>query len=110
MLVNIYNYKCANKYFADKWMVLRANGERYSIRSISRNLGITSHSILHEIIHGRRKISKKYIEKISLLFNLKKNELEYFELLVYSSFAKSEFEKLRIDLKLEEYKRLTETS
>ncbi|TGD47962.1 TIGR02147 family protein [Halobacteriovorax sp. Y22] len=92
--VDIFNYVNASLYLRDTWLKKKENNPNFSIRSWANNLGIKSHTQLHQVLNGKRNLPSKYIISIAKNLKLTTSEADYFEKLVKLQAAKSEEERL----------------
>lgn len=86
--VDIYKYTDITKFLGDRWLSLRKGNERFSLRSLSKNIGFSSHTVLHDVIRGKRRVSKLYARKISIALQLTEDEMSYLDLLINYSAKK----------------------
>jgi uncharacterized protein (TIGR02147 family) len=77
--INIFNYNDPSLFMRDHWLLKKEKNVNFSIRAWAQNLGIKSHSQLHQMIYGKRAIPKKYIHTIIKSLDLSKREADYFE-------------------------------
>lgn len=91
--ISIFNYNDPSLFMRDHWLEKKEKNENFSIRAWAQNLGIKSHSQLHEMIYGKRAIPKKYIPVIIKSLKLSKKESIYFESLLSIQQSKSVEEK-----------------
>lgn len=91
--LNIFNYSDPSLFLRDQWLIKKLKNKSFSIRSWSQNLGIKSHSQLHQMLYGKRSIPIKYLPSIAKNLALSKKEAEYFESLLSIQKSKTGEEK-----------------
>ncbi|MBF0278500.1 MAG: TIGR02147 family protein [SAR324 cluster bacterium] len=85
--INIYAYLDSRNLIRDYCQLCKAGNSRYSLRWFAKEIGYGAPNYVKLIIDGDRNISEKRIRSFAELMGLKKNEREYFELLVHLSQA-----------------------
>lgn len=80
---------------------LKAKHPMYSSRWLADRIGLSSHTILTDIKHGRRKASKNIIIKIGSYLKLNSSEMEYLELLHQLENPTSPEQKCDIQMKID---------
>jgi len=91
--IDIFSYTDPSLYLRDQWLLKKKKNGNFSIRAWAFNLGIKSHSQLHQMLYAKRSIPKKYIPCLIKNLALTKKESDYFELLLDIQQAKTNEEK-----------------
>jgi len=92
-MADILSYTDYRKFIKDEIAELKKADQRCTYRYLAKQLEFTSPGYLTQIIQARSNISANLIQKFISLFNLKKREAKYFELMVLYNQAKSHDEK-----------------
>ena len=79
---SIFEYSDPNQYLADRWNAIKKRNPNMSIRGLARILKLGSHTPIHLMIIGRRRISKNYIPILASYFAFSDDELKHFEFLI----------------------------
>lgn len=93
MKASIYDYQKASNFLRHKWDHKRTFNKSFTIRAWAKSLGMNAHSNFHQMIHGKRKLSKKYAIKIAKSLKLTSKESIYFESLIDYEWAKNKEQK-----------------
>lgn len=104
---SIFNYTSPDQILRDFILLKKKDDEYFSVRKWSRILGFKSHSQLHQIVAGKKKLPKKYIPGICKSMKLSKREGEFFLTLAEVQSAKSIDEKDFYVNKLREFKKFS---
>ncbi len=91
---SIYIQKSPDEVLRGYWLKKQKENHRFSIRAWAKHLGFKTHSHLHQMIHGKRLIPKKYVSVLCDNMGLNLEESQYFNLLVDLQRSKSEEEKI----------------
>lgn len=86
---NISEYTDYRKFLQDYYEEARAKNPHYSYQLFAIKAGLKSKGFLHNVLHGKRSISRANIFSISQAMRLDKYEMEYFEILVAFAQAKN---------------------
>jgi uncharacterized protein (TIGR02147 family) len=89
MGVDIFEYIDYRKLLKDLHEERKAANPAFSYRYIAQKVGFSSAGFFTNILQGKRNISAENIFKFAAVFKLKRQETEYFELLVLFDQAKS---------------------
>lgn len=89
---------------SDEFQRRKALNHQYSLRSFSRQLGLSSGN-LSEILSKKQGISTRRAQSIAKSLKLKKREEEYFILLVQKNYARSKKERQRANERLLDFYR-----
>jgi uncharacterized protein (TIGR02147 family) len=89
----IFAYSDYRKFLKDQYTLRKSADAKFSYRFIAKEAGFSSSSYFLKIIGGNRDISLDLALRLADVFKLKKNEKEYFELLVQFNQAKTHSEK-----------------
>jgi uncharacterized protein (TIGR02147 family) len=79
---NICDYTDYREFLKDHYREVKARNPNYSYQVLSMKAGFKSKGFLHNVIQGKRPISKKNIFGLSQALKLNKWETDYFENLV----------------------------
>lgn len=71
----------------------KQNGRTFSYRWFSKQAGLSSPNFLHLVVNGQRHLSGASVEKVIKIFHLKKEEADFFRVLVLFNKAKNLSEK-----------------
>jgi uncharacterized protein (TIGR02147 family) len=93
MNTNIYEYLRASDFISAALVELKTKKICTSIRSLAYELGLTTHTALHQMILGQRKISKNYMHKICKFLKLSDEEVKYMQLMCSLESAKNEVDR-----------------
>lgn len=84
---DIFEYNDYRKYLADSYAEKKAKFPAFSYNNFSLRAGLKSKGFLHDVIHGKKALSKPTIVKIAQGLGLKDDEAQYFENLVFFNQA-----------------------
>lgn len=101
-MINIFEYQDYRTYLHDYYKEQKGNRKNFSYRSFSEKAGISAPSFLFYVIAGKRNLTQSTILKISRAIGLSRDEVEYFESLVFFNQATN------ISEKTHHYSRLVE--
>lgn len=93
ILNQIYDYSDYRKFVKDYCETRKAMNSAFSLRYFAQKAGVNSSAFFKFIIEGKRNLTKTTILKVCLALNLKDEEAEYFENLVFFNQAKTIDEK-----------------
>lgn len=85
----LLNGKTVAEVVATFYQSSKKTNPKYSLLYIARQAGLPSKNYLSDVMHGRRKLSKKYVSGIGKLFGLTDIELEYFRVMVDRDLSRS---------------------
>jgi len=88
--LHIYAYDDFRLYLRDRYNFLKQEHPSYTARSFACKAGFSNPGFYNDVIKGRRKLSPEARKKITSVFGLSGNEVEYFNLLVDYGQAKKE--------------------
>jgi len=80
--ISIFEYDDYRAYLRDLYEHLKKTGTHFSYRSFSSKAGFRSPNILKLVIDGKRNLSPQSVQKFARALNLKKDEAEFFRILV----------------------------
>ncbi len=92
-MVDIYEYIDYRKLLKDLYEEKKSQFPFFSYRYIAQKVGFSSAGFFVNVIQRKRNISSEFIFKFAQVFKLKRNETEYFELLVLFDQAKNHDQK-----------------
>lgn len=84
---SVYSYLNPNTFLADQWTAVKEKNASVSVRVLAKALGLGAHGPLHQMLIGKRQISKNIVPKIADYFQLNEDETMYFDFLVKLSHA-----------------------
>jgi len=102
-MINIFTYTDIQKYLQDFWDLKRKNSPSFTVRAWSRQMGMSYHTPLYEMIRGKRKVYTNFIPVFIQFLKLTPNEATYFEILVDVQRAKDINEREHYLQKLKEF-------
>jgi len=91
--ISIFEYDDYRTYLKDLYEHLKKTRTRFSYRSFSSKAGFRSPNILKLVIEGKRNLSAQSIEKFAYALKLRKDEAEFFRILVNLNQARTVAEK-----------------
>ncbi|HKP98550.1 MAG TPA: TIGR02147 family protein [Fibrobacteria bacterium] len=94
-MVDLYQYTDYRKYLRDYYEAKRASQKEFTHRYIAQAIGFKSTGTFAQILQGKTNISPQTILHFVRFLALKKDEADYFELLVLFNQGKSHAEKKR---------------
>lgn len=92
-MLSIYDYIDPGLYLRDVYTEKKQKNARFSIRSWAKQMDMKYHNPLHEMVKGKRKVSKSYIPQFIKALSLDVHEGNYFDTLVCLQRAKLPQEK-----------------
>lgn len=92
-MIDIYEYIDYRKLLKDLYEEKKAQFPFFSYRYIAQKVGFSSAGFFANVIQRKRNISSEFIFKFAQVFKFKRNETEYFELLVLFDQAKNHDQK-----------------
>jgi uncharacterized protein (TIGR02147 family) len=93
MTKSIYEYSDYRLFLRDYLINAKFRGTQLTYEELGRLVGFTSKGFVTQILQGKSKIPEDKIKKFGDALDLKKKELQYFELLVRFNQAKTHREK-----------------
>ena len=99
-MIDIYQYTDYRKYLRDYYEAKRASQKEFTHRHIAQAMGFKSTGTFAQILQGKTNISAQTLAHFIRFLSLKKDEADYFELMVLFSQSKSHVEKKRCFEKL----------
>jgi len=90
---DIFNYNEVSSFLKDFHSYKKMKNEKFSLRAWAKNIGLSTPTILHNILSGKRKITKNLIPQITRSLKLDSSESTYFDLLV--DYCRLEDEELK---------------
>lgn len=90
---SIYDYQCPNLFLKDVWQKKRVFNRNFTLRAWAKQLGISSHGTLYQIVNDQRNLPKKYVYKIAESLKMNSKEALFFEILIDYKNSKSEEQK-----------------
>lgn len=94
-MVDLYEYTDYRKYLRDYYEAKRASFKVFTHRHIAKAIGFKSTGTFAQILQGKTNISPQTILNFTRFLGLKKDEADYFELLVLFNQSKGHAEKKR---------------
>lgn len=91
--LDLYSYLSYREYLADWFAARKAADSRYSHRLFARRAGVSSPSLLKEVIAGRRNLTPSTLEGFALALNLEGEDLGFFTALVQLDQAATDDER-----------------
>jgi uncharacterized protein (TIGR02147 family) len=85
----IFAYDDYRAYLKDMFDHLKATEKKFSFRIFAQRSGIASHNFIRMVMNGQRNLSADSIAKLTRSLNLRRDQAEFFEALVYFNQAKS---------------------
>lgn len=101
---SIYEYTDPGAYLRDHFHKKKKINSSFSIRIWAQRLGLKGHSLLSEVIHGKRKIPTTLVLPLSEYLKLRGIEKSYFEAIVEYSRAQDKKHKSYAEEKLNKIK------
>lgn len=90
---DLYSYLSYREYLADWFAARKAADARYSHRLFARRAGVSSPSLLKEVIAGRRNLTASTLEGFALALNLEGDDAGFFAGLVQLDQAATDDER-----------------
>lgn len=87
--MNIYSYDDPIEFLKQYFELKKEKNSSFSLRAWAMQLGLKSHSSLHAVLRGQRKIPKELIPSLLKSLKLEKKEQRYFETLIELHRAKT---------------------
>lgn len=97
---SIYNFDNPNVLIKRLCIIKKTDSSSFSIRALASRLGLKSHTALHSMIAGKRKIPMNIVSSLGKYFKLTNDEQAYFETLVRITHAKSKQEVIELKKQL----------
>jgi uncharacterized protein (TIGR02147 family) len=94
-MIDIFQYTDYRKFLHDFYEAEKKRNPHYSHRYIAQKVGFTSSGFFSKILQDKTNISNDLALQFADFLKLKKNEAEYFGLLVFFNQAKSHADKKR---------------
>jgi uncharacterized protein (TIGR02147 family) len=104
-MINIFDYTDYRKYLDDFYKARKAADKKFTHRHIANEVGFKSTGFFTLILQNKSNISTKIISKFVKFLKLKKNEADYFEMLVLFNQARNHTEKKRYFEKMLAFKK-----
>jgi uncharacterized protein (TIGR02147 family) len=92
-MLNIFNYLDYRCYLNDFYKEQKAKSLSYSFNYFARKAGFKSKSFFHEVISGKKNLSKDSVFALQRLLNLNDKSFSYFEALVQFNQTKDPIQK-----------------
>jgi uncharacterized protein (TIGR02147 family) len=92
-MISIFDYSDYRKFIHDFQQMRSGLNSAFSYRYLAKKASINSSSFYPQIIKGKRNLTKNTILKTCIALNLKNQEAEYFEALVFFNQAETIKEK-----------------
>jgi uncharacterized protein (TIGR02147 family) len=83
----VYDYRDYRAFLKDTWKYRKKQKAHFSYRLFSKKAGFSSPNFLKLVIDGQRNLTNESVAKIARGFDLKKQEREFFENLVFMNQA-----------------------
>jgi len=80
---NVFEYTDYRKYLSDWFEEKKKAQTAFSYASFAQKAGFSDRGFLHNVIHGKRDLTKESLVKVSQAIGLSKAEAEYFENLIF---------------------------
>ncbi|MBN2035486.1 MAG: TIGR02147 family protein [Chitinispirillaceae bacterium] len=87
VMPNVFEYTNFRYFLADYYKAKKRVNPAFSYYGFSLRAGFKSKGFLYTVIHGNKNLSKSSILKVANAIGLKKNEMDYFENLVFFNQA-----------------------
>ena len=84
---NVFEYTDYRKYLADWFVEKKKTQTAFSYTSFAQKAGFSDRGFFHNVIHGKRSLTKESLVKVSQAIGHSKAEGEYFENLVFFNKA-----------------------
>jgi uncharacterized protein (TIGR02147 family) len=94
-MVDLYAYTDYRKYLRDYYEAKRASAREFTHRHIAQAMGFKSTGTFAQILQGKTNIAPQTVAHFVRFLDLKKDEADYFELLVLFNQSKGHSEKKR---------------
>jgi uncharacterized protein (TIGR02147 family) len=94
-MIDIFAYSDFRKYLNDFYEAEKKRNPHFSHRYVARKVGFSSSGFFSKIIQGKTNISNDLALRFAEFLKLKKNEADYFGLMVLFNQAKSHADKKR---------------
>lgn len=91
--ISIYNYQCPRTYMLDYLTKRQSVDRSFSVRKWSKEMGLSSHTILNFLINGKRPFRLSHAQFLTKGFGLNSQESLYLKALIQFSEAKNIEEK-----------------
>jgi uncharacterized protein (TIGR02147 family) len=92
-LNSVYTYECPRQFLLDTFSTRKSQDEVFSIRKWSKEMGLKSHSLLTQMLQGKKKIKLRHVDILNSGINLNSQEKLFFQHLIQYSNADSIEEK-----------------
>ncbi len=92
-MIEIFDYTDYRKFLKDRSASLKSAGQPISYRYIAEVVGFKSAGFLSQVLNGSCNLPDRFIEKIADVFQLKKREARYFDLMVHYNQSENHDEK-----------------
>jgi uncharacterized protein (TIGR02147 family) len=92
-MTSVFEYTDYRKYLSDWFAEKKRLRPSFSYTLFARKAGFNDRGFLHNVIHGKRDLTKESLIKVSRAIGHAKSEAEYFENLVFFNQAKTIAEK-----------------
>lgn len=86
-MLNIFNYMNYREYLTEWFSEKKKTNKAFSYASFADKAGFKDRGFLHNVIHGKRDLTKGSLVKVSRAIGHSQAEAEYFENLVYFNKA-----------------------
>lgn len=86
-MLKIFEYTDYRKYLKDYYDDCKNRNQSFSYNGLSIKAGLKSKGTLHDVLHGKRNLSKQSVVKLAMALGLRRNEADYFENLVFFNQA-----------------------
>ncbi len=94
--MDIYQYDDFRTFLSDSYARKKVQDPKYSHRKFAREAGFANPGYLNDVIKGFKPLSENAVDKMSAVFGLKANEIEFLKLLVEYGQARSEEKKAAV--------------
>ncbi len=88
-MVSVFNYTDYRKFLMDYYQEQKKLNKAFSYRFFARKAAISSVGLYKDVVDGRQSLGRTLILKFASGLELKSNEFEYFENMVYFNEAKN---------------------
>jgi uncharacterized protein (TIGR02147 family) len=92
-MTSIYNYTDYRKFLRDRFAEMKAANRSFTYRYIASKSGFKSPGFFTQVLQQKVPLSNRLIPNLSKVFELKRSESHYFELMVHFNQARSHEQK-----------------
>ncbi|HON11363.1 MAG TPA: TIGR02147 family protein [Chitinispirillaceae bacterium] len=104
-MANIFDYTDYRKFLKDRSAYLKAANQNITYRYIAKTAGFKSAGFFSQVLNGSCNLPDRFIGSIAEIFQLRKREARYFELMVHYNQSENHDEKKRYFGKMVAFKK-----